>query len=76
MVDRSQIGQEIRLNRRSTLTPFVSAAFGTSEDLGGSPGIAIAYDFAANIGVEGEVTHLFDGVREGAYGCLGVRKGA
>lgn len=45
-----------------TVTPFVSAAFGTSDDLGGSPGIgaAVGYDFTANIGVEGEFTYLFD----------------
>jgi len=45
-----------------TLTPFVSAAFGTSDGLGGSPGlgVAIAYDFTSNLGVEGEFTHLFD----------------
>jgi opacity protein-like surface antigen len=45
-----------------TLTPFVSAGFGTSDGLGGSPGVgvAIAYDFTSNLGVEGEITHLFD----------------
>jgi opacity protein-like surface antigen len=45
-----------------TLTPFISAGFGSSDGLGGSPGVgvAIAYDFTSNLGVEGEFTHLFD----------------
>ena len=45
-----------------TVTPFVSAAFGTSDGLGGSAGlgVAVAYDFTSNLGAEGEFTHLFD----------------
>jgi opacity protein-like surface antigen len=45
-----------------TMTPFVSAGFGTSDGLGGSAGlgVAVGYDFTSSLGVEGELTHLFD----------------
>ena len=45
-----------------TVTPFVGASFGTSNDLGGSLGIgaAIGYDLTSNLGFEGEFGHAFD----------------
>jgi len=45
-----------------TVTPFVGGGFATSQNLGGSPGVGIAvgYDVTSNIGVEGELAHLFD----------------
>lgn len=45
-----------------TLTPFLSTAFGTSQDLGGSLGlgVAVGYDLTRNIGFEGEIGHVFD----------------
>lgn len=54
--------QSVAEPKTITLTPFVSAAFDTSDGLSGSPGlgVAIGYDFTSNLGVEGEVTHLFD----------------
>ncbi len=45
-----------------TVTPFLSTAFGTSQDLGSSLGIgaAVGYDLTRNVGFEGEIGHLFD----------------
>lgn len=45
-----------------TVTPFLSGSFGTSDDLGGSVGlgVGVGYDFTRNVGVEGEIGHLFD----------------
>ena len=45
-----------------TVTPFLSAGFGTSQDLGGSLGIGVGvgYDLTRNLGFEGEISHLFD----------------
>jgi opacity protein-like surface antigen len=45
-----------------TVTPFVAAGFGTSQGLSGSPGVGVAvgYDVTSNIGVEGELSYLFD----------------
>jgi opacity protein-like surface antigen len=45
-----------------TVTPFVSASFGTSSGLGGSLGLggAVAYDFTSNLGIEGELGYVFD----------------
>jgi opacity protein-like surface antigen len=48
--------------RTWTATPFLSASFGTSNDLGGSIGlgVAIGYDLTARLGFEGEIAHVFD----------------
>ena len=45
-----------------TVTPFLSASFGTSNDLGSSLGIGVAvgYDLTRNLGFEGELGHVFD----------------
>jgi opacity protein-like surface antigen len=45
-----------------TVTPFLSSAFGTSQDLGSSLGIGVAvgYDLTRNLGFEGEIGHVFD----------------
>lgn len=45
-----------------TVTPFLSGAFGTSQNLGSSLGIGVAvgYDLTRNIGFEGEIGHVFD----------------
>lgn len=45
-----------------TVTPFLSGAFGTSDDLGGSIGlgVGVGYDFTRNLGIEGEIGHSFD----------------
>jgi opacity protein-like surface antigen len=45
-----------------TVTPFLSASFGTSNDLGSSLGIgaAVGYDWTKNLGFEFEVGRVFD----------------
>lgn len=45
-----------------TVTPFLSASFGTSNDLGSSLGIggAVGYDWTKNFGFEFEIAHVFD----------------
>jgi opacity protein-like surface antigen len=45
-----------------TVTPFLSASFGTSNDLGSSLGIggAVGYDWTKNLGFEFEIAHVFD----------------
>ena len=45
-----------------TVTPFVSASFAVSQDLGGSLGIGagIGYDLTQNLGFEFEVARVFD----------------
>jgi len=45
-----------------TVTPFLSGSFGTSSNLGSSLGlgVAIGYDITSNLGVEGEIGHVFD----------------
>jgi len=45
-----------------TATPFLSASFGTSNDLGSSLGIgaAVGYDWSRNLGFEVEVGRVFD----------------
>jgi opacity protein-like surface antigen len=45
-----------------SITPFLSSAFGTSDDLGGSLGlgVAITYDLSSRLGFEGELGHVFD----------------
>ena len=45
-----------------TVTPFLSASFGTSNDLGSSLGIggAVGYDWTRNLGFEFEVARVFD----------------
>ena len=57
----SAFGQSIAEPGTWTGTPFVSVGFGTSAP-GGSVGIggSVGYDFTPNIGIEGEVGHLFD----------------
>jgi hypothetical protein len=54
--------QSVAEPKTVTVTPFISAGFGTSDGFGGSAGVgaAIGYDFTSNLGVEGEFTHLFD----------------
>ena len=51
-----------------TVTPFLSGAFGTSQNLGSSLGIGVAvgYDLTRNIGFEGEIGHVFDVVGDDA----------
>ena len=58
----AQIGQSLAEPNTLTLTPFLSTAFGTSQDLGGSLGlgVAVGYDLTRNIGFEGEIGHVFD----------------
>ena len=45
-----------------TVTPFLSAAFGTSDHLGQSMGlgVAVGYDLTTKLGFEGEIGHVFD----------------
>lgn len=45
-----------------TLTPFLSASFGTSNDLSGSLGLgaAIGYDLTSHLGFEAELGYVFD----------------
>jgi opacity protein-like surface antigen len=45
-----------------SVTPFLSSAFGTSGDLGGSLGlgVAVTYDLTTKLGFEGELGHVFD----------------
>jgi opacity protein-like surface antigen len=45
-----------------TVTPFLSASFGTSNDLSSSLGIgaAVGYDWTKNLGFEFEVARVFD----------------
>jgi opacity protein-like surface antigen len=45
-----------------SVTPFVGAAFGTSDNLGGSLvlGAGVEYDVTKHVGVEGELGYAFD----------------
>jgi opacity protein-like surface antigen len=54
--------QSVAEPRTITVTPFLSGAFGTSQDLGGSGGIgaAVGYDMTSNFGIEAEFADLFD----------------
>jgi opacity protein-like surface antigen len=58
----AQPAQSIAEPNTVTVTPFLSSAFGTSQDLGSSLGIGVAvgYDLTRNLGFEGEIGHLFD----------------
>ena len=58
----AQTAQSLAEPNTLTLTPFLSTAFGTSQDLGGSLGlgVAVGYDLTRNIGFEGEIGHVFD----------------
>lgn len=51
-----------------TLTPFLSASFGASNDLGSSLGLgaAIGYDLTSNLGFEAELGYVFDVAGENA----------
>jgi opacity protein-like surface antigen len=57
-----------------TVTPFLSSAFGTSNNLGGSIGIGVAvtYDVTSKLGFEGEVGRVFDVLGSDANVDLGV----
>jgi opacity protein-like surface antigen len=57
-----------------SITPFLSSAFGTSNDLGGSLGlgVAITYDITSRLGVEGELGHVFDVLGDNANADLAV----
>ena len=54
--------QSIAEPKTITATPFLSASFGTPNDLGSSLGIGagIGYDFTRNLGVEVEFGRVFD----------------
>ena len=55
------LAQSIAVPDTWTATPFLGAGFGTNgpgNSLG--MGAAVSYDFTQNLGVEGEVGHLFD----------------
>jgi len=58
----SAAAQSITEARTWTLTPFVSGAFGTSENLGSSlgVGVGVTYDLTTHLGIEGEFGHVFD----------------
>jgi opacity protein-like surface antigen len=58
----AQAAQSVAEPNTVTVTPFLSSAFGTSQDLGSSLGIGVAvgYDLTRNLGVEGEIGHVFD----------------
>jgi opacity protein-like surface antigen len=45
-----------------TVTPFLSSAFGVSQDLDASLGlgVAVTYDLTPRLGFEGELAHVFD----------------
>ena len=55
-------GQSIAEPNTVTVTPFVSASFGTSNDLGSSLGVgaAVGYDWTRNLGFEVEFARVFD----------------
>jgi opacity protein-like surface antigen len=57
-----------------TVTPFLSSAFGTSNDLGGSLGlgVAVTYDLTTKLGIEGELGHVFDVLGDTANADLGI----
>jgi len=59
---QAAIAQSVAEPRGVTITPFLSAVFGTSNDLGGSLGVgaAIGYDLTSSLGFEGEFSHAFD----------------
>lgn len=54
--------QSVTEPRTVTITPFLSSAFATSNDLGGSLGLGVAltYDLTTRLGFEGELAHAFD----------------
>jgi opacity protein-like surface antigen len=58
----SAAAQSVAEPKTWTVTPFVSASFGTSNDLGGSLGIgaAVTFDLTSHLGVEGELGRVFD----------------
>jgi opacity protein-like surface antigen len=59
---RGAAAQSVAEPKTWTVTPFVSASFGTSKQLGGSLGIgaALGFDLTTNLGVEGELGRAFD----------------
>jgi opacity protein-like surface antigen len=61
-VQTAPITQSVAEPNTLTVTPFLSGAFGTSQNLGSSLGIGVAvgYDLTRNIGFEGEIGHVFD----------------
>jgi opacity protein-like surface antigen len=61
LVPASAFAQSIAEPGTWTATPFVGVGFGTSAP-GGSLGIgaAVSYDFTPNLGIEGDLGHLFD----------------
>lgn len=62
LVPSAARAQSIAEPNTVTVTPFLSASFGTSNDLGSSLGIggAVAYDWTRNLGFEVEVARVFD----------------
>lgn len=58
--------QSVAEPRTWTLTPLISASFGTSQDLDRSLGLGVAlgYDMTRNFGFEAELGHLFDVVND------------
>ena len=62
IVPATAAAQSVIEPRTWTATPFLSASFGTSNDLGGGIGLgaAIGYDLTARLGFEGELGHVFD----------------
>lgn len=59
---QSTTGQSIAEPNTVTVTPFVSASFGTSNNLGSSLGIgaAVSYDWSRNLGFEVDFGRVFD----------------
>src|SRR5258706_15648449 len=70
----AQTAQSLAEPNTLTLTPFLSTAFGTSQDLGGSLGlgVAVGYHLSRNIRVMGGLGPLFDapGNDTNQDGCL------
>lgn len=59
---RSAAAQTVAEPNTVTVTPFLSASFGVSNNLDNSMGlgVAIGYDLTSNLGFEFEVGHVFD----------------
>jgi hypothetical protein len=74
VIPQQAAAQSVSEPNTVTVTPFLSSAFGTSENLGGSLGlgVAITYDVTSRLGFEGELGHVFDLLGDNANADLGV----
>lgn len=71
---RPATAQSVVEPKTVTITPFLSSAFGTPDNLGGGLGlgVAVTYDLTTALGFEGELSHVFDVLGDDANADLAV----